>query len=183
MAFYERMPVTVEQGHANTESHESSHPVDMVFQTVALDPFISETVTSMRPMAAAKKLLLKCDLKTGLHIRIAPVQMVMALQCLIENAIDATREGTITVSTRIDKTSVLLEVRNPGPHIPASIMAILFAPYATFGKPWGTGLGLAGTKVIIERQGGSIEARNLPDCVCFTMSLPLQAADPTLGVA
>lgn len=100
-----------------------------------------------------------------LHLPDAPVlvlldemQMRQLLFNLIRNADEAMPDGgTITISLERHKTEQLvrLTVEDEGPGIDREMAAKIFEPFVTT-KLTGTGLGLAVTKQIIERHGGSI---------------------------
>ena len=62
----------------------------------------------------------------------------------------------------------MIEIENSGKPIKQDEISKIFEPYFTT-KSSGSGLGLYMSKVIIEKNGGSIEARNLTNCVKFTI--------------
>ncbi|OPX24738.1 MAG: hypothetical protein B1H04_01530 [Planctomycetales bacterium 4484_123] len=98
---------------------------------------------------------------------------------ILTNACDAIEEnrgeemGRIRITTRVENGQVVTEMANSGPPIPEELMAKLYDPFFTT-KPIGrgTGLGLSICVGILRRYGGSISARNEPDGVVFTVSLP-----------
>ena len=67
-----------------------------------------------------------------------------------------------------------VEIRDDGPGVSASIRARLFEPFAT-GRAEGTGLGLAVSRRIVERHGGSLRLLDGPGGAAFEISLPLAA--------
>jgi signal transduction histidine kinase len=80
-----------------------------------------------------------------------------ALRRLLDNAIEAMGEGgTLTVSTRGEKKSVVVEVSDTGPGLKPEAGPLLFQPFGTT-KPRGLGLGLAMAKKIAEAHGGKAE--------------------------
>jgi signal transduction histidine kinase len=153
----------------------SEHPAiaGIALETAEIDPFIGETIESMQAFADRKHLQLVADLRAGKSVQMAPALMVIALQNLIENAIEATSAGTVKVSSRADNRSVVIRVEDSGPGIPRGMASVLFQPYATFGKSGGTGLGLSGASAVVKKHGGVIEARNSSHGACFTIRLPL----------
>jgi signal transduction histidine kinase len=79
---------------------------------------------------------------------------------LIKNAADAFEGngGEIEVDARKQGASVVIEVRDDGPGIPASVRDRLFEPFVTTKEAGhGTGLGLSISRRIIDAHGGSIE--------------------------
>ena len=102
------------------------------------------------------------------------------------NAIDAMpKGGVITVRVIEEKMVgfVSIAVSDTGAGIPAHILGSVFAPFFTT-KPTGkgTGLGLAVSKGIIEKHGGSIEAASKPgEGTTFTVHLPIVAVPAAPG--
>ena len=93
-----------------------------------------------------------------------------ALENVIRNAVKYTAADT---TVRVDMTSagaglVRIEVRDRGPGVPPDSLRRLFEPFyradpARDRKSGGAGLGLAIAREGIERHGGAISARNLPE--------------------
>ena len=98
-------------------------------------------------------------------------QMKNALGNLLDNAIDAVKEGgRIEVevkpaeSIKADRIEKSVEIRiiDNGRGIKASYMRQLFKPFASF-RPGGTGLGLVSAKKIIDDHGGMIAINSKED--------------------
>ncbi len=98
---------------------------------------------------------------------------------LLTNACQAIRSesssGTITVRTRFDEKSAVLEVQDDGPGIPEAVRAKIFDPFFTT-KPegQGTGLGLALVYGIVRDHGATIEAlKDIREGACFRVVFPV----------
>jgi signal transduction histidine kinase len=94
---------------------------------------------------------------------------------LLTNAMKFTKDGTITVSTRVTGREVLVTVRDTGEGIDPKIQPRLFSKFAT-SSIQGTGLGLYISKSIVEAHGGSMWAENKSDRrrgATFYFSLPV----------
>ena len=79
---------------------------------------------------------------------------------LIDNAIKFTKEGAITISTKIDnKHNQIVKVKDTGIGIDSDIITNLFTKFVTKSDS-GTGLGLYICKGIIEAHNGRIWAEN-----------------------
>ena len=92
---------------------------------------------------------------------------------LLDNAVDATPStGSVMVNAERDNGSVLLQVADTGPGIPADAKEKLFLPYySTKGR--GTGLGLAIVHRVIRDHNGTIRVEdNEPNGTVFTIELP-----------
>jgi signal transduction histidine kinase len=108
---------------------------------------------------------------------------------LLINAVNFTKEGTITITITIkdidlhekkkNKTATaIVNIMDTGEGIAAQIHSRLFTKFATTSHT-GTGLGLFIFKYIIEAHGGRIWAANNPDGkgATFSFSLPLTNQD------
>ena len=95
-----------------------------------------------------------------------PTGVRQVLNNLIINASDALGDkgGELKLSTRIDHANdsfLVLELQDNGPGFPAELLDRIFEPYVTT-KISGSGLGLPISRRIIEENGGTIRATNLP---------------------
>ena len=99
---------------------------------------------------------------------------------LIANAVEAMAgEGTLTVRTRRDGDSAVVEVCDTGPGIAPELRARVFEPFFTT-KPvgQGTGLGLdVSWRVVVKRHGGDLRVTSQPGDTRFQVRLPL--TEPT----
>ena len=98
---------------------------------------------------------------------------------LVDNAVDAMEgAGTLTITTRPDGDSVIVEMRDTGPGMPPEVAARVFeAFYTTKDVGKGTGLGLdIARRIVEERHGGSIEVDTSPAGTTMRVRLPVQAA-------
>jgi two-component system, OmpR family, sensor histidine kinase VicK len=93
---------------------------------------------------------------------------------LLNNAINYTEKGIISICMEIKKGEVIVSVKDSGNGIDPNIFPRLFSKFAT-NSPKGTGLGLYISKSIIEAHGGRIWAENNKDGrgATFYFSLPL----------
>ncbi|PTL81288.1 sensor histidine kinase [Vitiosangium sp. GDMCC 1.1324] len=105
-----------------------------------------------------------------------PRQIVQVLVNLLVNAGQATASGgLVSVTTRRDSESVLVEVRDSGTGMSEETKRHLFEPFFTT-KPAGegTGLGLSVVHGIMKSHGGRIEVESAPgQGTCFRLWLPL----------
>ncbi|HEY0982332.1 ATP-binding protein [Schlesneria sp.] len=109
--------------------------------------------------------LLHCD----------PSMIQQVLVNIIINAIDSMPEGgTLTVrqSCEPETSFAVVEFSDTGPGIESAVLARLFEPFVTT-RANGSGLGLAISKRLIEEQGGTLTATNLPGGgATFVVRLP-----------
>jgi two-component system NtrC family sensor kinase len=125
-------------------------------------------------------ILLRVDVSPDLPpVLGAPFQLEQVLLNLITNAQDGLRNAPeprlITVTARHELESLILEVHDSGPGIPAAVLVHLFEPFYTT-KPDGTGLGLPISAGIIRDFGGELTGGNHPaGGACFRIRLPSYA--------
>ncbi|HUO27329.1 MAG TPA: ATP-binding protein [Candidatus Aquilonibacter sp.] len=103
-------------------------------------------------------------------------QIEQVLLALLVNAMQAMPQagGNIWITTRVGRQeqNVCVVLRDDGPGIPADILPRIFEPFLTT-KETGVGLGLAISRSILERHGGSIEVQSdAGRGTTFTMTLP-----------
>ncbi len=104
-----------------------------------------------------------------------PDGLRQVLQNLISNAVTAVSDGgEIEIGSRAEGDRLRLTVIDSGPGIPESDLERIFEPLYTT-QPGGLGLGLAISRTIAERLGGTLSAANAPGCgAVFTVELPLR---------
>ena len=108
-------------------------------------------------------------------VRIEPHRLSRLFYNLLGNAADEMKDGG-NITLRFKKTGgeLHVEVQDDGRGIPPEIADSLFKPFATFGKPHGTGLGLTICRRIAEDHGGRIWATSEPGKgATFSFTLPL----------
>ncbi|MFN0252747.1 MAG: ATP-binding protein [Kofleriaceae bacterium] len=97
-------------------------------------------------------------------IPLGEADAILVLANLVLNARDAIRDtGVIGVHVDANSESVKIVVSDDGSGMDARTRALVFEPFfTTKGMGLGTGLGLATTKALVERAGGSIELESEP---------------------
>jgi signal transduction histidine kinase len=89
-------------------------------------------------------------------------RLALALDCLVENAVKATKDGDrIAVVGRASGETAILEIADSGAGIPEAEQDRVFERFSRVhraaGSSGGTGLGLAIVKAIAEAHGGTVE--------------------------
>jgi signal transduction histidine kinase len=97
---------------------------------------------------------------------------------IIDNAVDAMHgSGTLRVRTWRDDNSVVVEIGDTGPGVPADVSPHIFEPFfTTKGVGEGTGLGLDTVQRIVRKHRGSIQVTSKPGDTRFQISLPMAEA-------
>jgi signal transduction histidine kinase len=106
------------------------------------------------------------------------VRLGRVLDNLIGNAVKFSPDGgRIEVRVRTEDGRAVIAISDEGIGIPASEMALIFAPSyraRNAENVFGTGLGLSGSQRLVEQMGGAIEVSSrIGQGSCFTIRLPL----------
>lgn len=88
------------------------------------------------------------------RVRGDPARLRQVLANLLANAAQAGAR-TVEIHAAAEGGQVRMKVRDDGPGIPPDVRARLFDPFTT-GREGGTGLGLAVSRRIVERHGGTL---------------------------
>ena len=94
---------------------------------------------------------------------------------LIVNAVDAmSTGGKLKVRTKREPTDILVEIRDNGAGIPASVRSRIFEPFfTTKAVGEGTGLGLDTVARIVRKHRGNVRFESKPGDTCFQVRLPI----------
>jgi signal transduction histidine kinase len=98
---------------------------------------------------------------------------------LVENSLDAMAgSGTLTLSTRLQGKTILVEIADTGQGIPPELANRVFEPFFTT-KPFGKGLGLGLDTVqrVIHKHFGAVAFDSRPNETTFHVRLPLDRAE------
>jgi signal transduction histidine kinase len=111
-------------------------------------------------------------------IRAFGSELNQAWAALIENALDAMGDsGTLHLSCKLQEKTILVEIADTGPGIPADCADRVFEPFFTT-KPFGTGLGLGLDTVqrVVQKHFGAVAFDSKPQHTRFYVRLPLDRA-------
>src|SRR5579859_2888647 len=105
-----------------------------------------------------------------------PVKLERVFHNLVMNACEAVPPETGMIEIRIRQIPEGIEVKiaDNGPGIPQPIVETIFAPFISYGKENGTGLGLAVARKMVQDHGGSIcVERTGREGTVFKLTLPI----------
>lgn len=125
------------------------------------------------------EILFEPDASTyDVFVPVEPDQMRRVLSNLLDNALEALdKPGRISISLQREEQQVELLIRDNGRGIPAAILPTLMEHGRTYGKPGGSGLGLAYARECIDAWGGLIRLDSVED-EGTTISLQLPRSIP-----
>jgi two-component system sensor histidine kinase AtoS len=127
-----------------------THPEPETWQSVQLSDLLQRLIASWpgrRPTLALQELLAP--------VSGDPLLLTQVFTNIIQNALDASGDGAVTVRAVMRDAVVSVDVTNEGAAIPAELHERIFQPFFTT-KPKGTGLGLAIARQIVEAHHGVI---------------------------
>ncbi len=157
---------------------EFSKPGPMHFSKNDINSILLNIVNQYKYNIEHQNIKLECNLENrlpavyldGEKIRICFINFII-------NAIQAMPDGGfLNISTKIKESNVVMEFRNTGSEIPDENIRKIFEPFYTTKKD-GTGLGLALTKLIIERHYGTIQVESNKHETVFRVILPYRTSD------
>jgi two-component system phosphate regulon sensor histidine kinase PhoR len=146
--------------------------------TCDLAEVVRAVVGQLRPRAQEKGLELVLEAPAELEMQANASQMTQVALNLIENAINYTAAGSISVRVCPRVEAVLLEVEDTGIGIARADIPRIFERFYRIDKArsrstGGTGLGLSIVKHIVEAHGGTVSVESaLNEGSTFTVYLP-----------
>ena len=127
-------------------------------------------------------IIVKIDIPDCLYVHAVPVEIQQVLMNLILNARDAMlgQGGKLTIKARQSDDQIFIEVTDTGCGIEPENLEKIFAPFFTTkskkgsrSQTFGSGLGLAFCKKIIDGHQGTITAESIPSKgTTFKITLP-----------
>ncbi|MBN2655362.1 MAG: PAS domain S-box protein [Nitrospirae bacterium] len=146
-----------------------------------MDEFIDKIITLLESAAASKEDMLVKEINEKVILQADQNRLKEALINIINNAIQATKKGTIVIRALYENNPEgiregIIEVEDCGAGIKPEDLNRIFDPFFTT-RSSGTGLGLAITKKIIESHRGRIEVKSeMGKGTKFRIYLPAQEA-------
>jgi two-component system nitrogen regulation sensor histidine kinase NtrY len=157
---------------------------------IDLDEVVRQVVQLQRAAAGDGVAIAQQGPRALPRIRADRDQVVQVLTNLVQNAVEAVKEGggAITVTSAANGSHVSVTVEDDGPGVPPEMAKRLFEPYATT-KTQGTGLGLAIAQRIALEHNGELAYLGLrgiggkgPGGARFRLVLPLEGPPASVDV-
>jgi signal transduction histidine kinase len=145
-----------------------------------IDDWLREVAASLVGETAIE---LRFDLRAPVLVDLDPGRLRRALGNVLDNAALAFAEAgnlerppRLTLRSRAKGTSVEIDIVDNGPGIAPETLERVFEPLFST-RPFGTGLGLATTRQIVEQHGGTVELTSrLGKGTCARLRLPVAAS-------
>ncbi len=156
-------------------------PPELERQPLDLTALVRGLIDEMQPMAAGQETTVRlAEGSSAVRIEADPVQLIVAMRSLCQNALEALGHGgRIEISVIRDGDEASITVSDDGPGISTQQRQHIFEPfYSARQAGRGLGMGLSKCWRIVTQHGGRIVVGNRagPGAV-FTIRLPLSGAE------
>lgn len=148
-------------------------PLALRRQPVEIAAVVAEAIAAVGALPAMRGMRIVSQCATGLVVDGDRQFLGEAFVNLLRNAGEACQGGgTVTVSARAEGRRVLVDVSDDGPGVPPERRAEIWRPFRST-KQYGTGIGLAFTRKVVESHAGTIALSERPGPgASFRIDLP-----------
>ena len=155
-------------------AREGRPPLELA--PVALSPLVREAVEAAQP--PGRVLRLENGVDPTILVRADRIQLFRVLTNLVRNAAEAGARR-IGGTARHNGATLLVDIADDGPGLPAAVRGDLFRPFAGSTRRGGTGLGLAIARDLMVAHGGDIELVDTSAAgTTFRLTLPAAESAP-----
>ena len=149
------------------------------------EAFNRDILPQLQPEIEAKSLKVKSTLPNDLVVQIPPEELTYLLRSIIQNAIQFSEQnGEVDLVGQMNHSGTQISIKNTGESLSPEAKQHLFEPLTrgvdaeTFNHQ-GLGLSLYICRIIMQKQGGSIELLSTPAGTIATLTFKKPKADPT----
>ena len=150
--------------------------VDTEWSDLSMNDLLDEVMSFLYPRIVEVNVKVEEEIQSTLRFNGYKEEIRQVFINIIFNAIDVlasqTNDPIIIIKALENNGSILVNIKNNGPQIPAEMQSTIFDPFFTT-KKTGTGLGLYICKEIIEKHGGTLTCESSHDWTVFSISLPI----------
>lgn len=141
---------------------------------VALRQVLDDAVAECRTLDSFSNMVTEITCDPGLQLELDAQVVSEVFANLMRNAAEACGgTGTIEITVQVIEASVCIDVADSGPGIPVQMRDEIFKPFCS-SKDYGTGIGLAFSRKVVEAHGGTIELVSRERGACFRIQLPIK---------
>ena len=158
---------------------ELARPGAVQLRAERLNEIVAAVIEQLSPQLTYRKIRVETDYAAELPaVMLDAERFKGALLNVVVNAADAmTNGGALTVRTRRDDSTAVVDVCDDGSGIDPAVKDRLFDPFVST-KRDGVGLGLVNTKAIVESHGGTVALTSRsPRGTIATIRLPIRETD------
>ena len=139
-----------------------------------LQPILDRTLALVRPHARDRQVEVAVHAPAECSAFVDGDYLQQALMNVLLNAIDFSgAQGNVSLTVERQKQRMAIRVEDSGPGLTDGQQERVFEAFYTT-KQGGTGLGLAVTRTLLEKMGGTIEAGRGVRGAVFTLSIPAE---------
>lgn len=151
-------------------------PLHLQRQATELGELARGAVREIRQLPAAAEAAIEVRSETPVPADVDPQLFAEVVSNLVRNAVEACGgKGHVVVRCERAGDRAVVEVEDDGPGVPANRRDEIFRPFHS-SKDYGTGIGLAFCRKVIETHGGTITLAEKPGIgACFRVEVPAVA--------
>jgi signal transduction histidine kinase len=164
-------------GLAGDLLHFSSEAPPPTPSPVRLADLVRQTLKPLGARLAQGRVGLTLGLDEEARASVDAPRMLRVLHNLVANSLDAMKGGgSLTVRCERLNGRCVVSVGDNGSGMSEEVRRRIFEPFFSYGKPHGTGLGMAIVRKIVEEHGGTVRVQSAP-AQGTVVSIELPAAD------
>ncbi|MBM4059831.1 MAG: hybrid sensor histidine kinase/response regulator [Planctomycetes bacterium] len=147
-------------------------PLKLQFQDTDLAELLDRCVREVGALPVMAGMSVEVRSEPGLRARVDPQLFGDVVTNLLRNAGEACNgNGHVEVVATREREALVVEVEDDGPGVPSNQRDEIFKPFRS-SKDYGTGIGLAYCRKVVESHGGSIRLADRPGAgACFRIEL------------
>lgn len=147
-------------------------PLKLQVQDTGLADLIARCVREVGTLPIMAGMSVEVRSEPGLVAKVDPQLFGEVFTNLLRNAGEACQgKGHVEVTAARDEDWLVIEVADDGPGVPTNLHEEIFKPFRS-SKDYGTGIGLAFCRKVVESHGGSIGLVERPGSgACFRIEL------------
>jgi signal transduction histidine kinase len=158
------------------ETLSFAKPLTPRIQPASLRAIIESAAAECRSLASFANMVVTIDCDPAQSIDVDAQVIGEVFANLMRNAAEACGgTGTIQIVARTLDGVVSIDVADSGPGVAIDMRDEIFKPFCS-SKDYGTGIGLAFSRKVVEAHGGTIELVSRATGACFQIRLPIQVA-------
>jgi len=159
-------------------------PMDLHCERTEVEPWLQETIRHTRRLPMVDTVSIETSVEAGLVATFDRQFLGEVVTNLLRNAAEAcSGKGHVEVRAASVAARLQIDIADDGPGVPREKREEIFKPFHS-SKDYGTGIGLAFCRKVVESHGGSITFVEQPSGgACFRVVLPLSATAPGVDSA